>query len=595
MSLGSWKTLAAAAAVGLAAFAAACGPRAVAPPVADLATTVTTTLGQTVGFTAENGARVWRGLPYAAPPVGDLRWRAPRPAAPWEGVRESLEHPAWCAQLTNRLDEGYGLKPGTVAGSEDCLYLNVYAPPESASDAPAPVMVWIHGGANVWGRIESYDAAMLAARENVVVVTIQYRLGPFGFLSHPALRATAETPDDRAANFAILDQVAALKWVRDNAAAFGGDPDRVTIFGESAGGHDVAALLVTPQAQGLFQRAIMESGLTITEPRRYAEANDNVPGRDLNPSGLAVRTLLGDEADGLSRPALADRLRALPADDVVAAFLGEGVFVELPRLIEDGVTIPEGGMGPALAQVSVPLMTGTNRDETRLFNFLDPTQVANFAKLRYWARDPAAYDVRSDYESLFWRLHAVDDVARAIDGAAPVYAYRFDWDDEGSALFSDFSQLLGAGHSIEIPFVFADWSFGGRLGKILYNKKNRTGREAVSDAMMSYWAAFARDGAPGRGADGAHPEWTPWRPDGVAVMAFDAPADGGVRMAYEAETAASAIAAMRADPRLADEAAFCAVYASAASWFPMAALGAPAPAGCAVPERLRTRLDERAG
>jgi len=570
---------------GLAALAAAsCGPRVEAPPTADPATRRTTNLGDVIGFTASNGAQVWRALPFATPPEGDLRWRAPRPPQAWEGEREALDFAPWCTQLTNRLDEGYGLDPGTVAGAEDCLYVNVYAPPAGATDEPAPVMVWIHGGSNVWGRAENYDGAALAARENVVVVILQYRLGPLGFFSHAALRGTAQTFEDRAANFALLDQMAALTWVHDNIGVFGGDPDRVTIFGESAGGHNVAGLLTAPGARGLFHRAIMQSGLTSTVTRRAAEADENAPGLDRNPSGVAVRALLGDDAASLDDETLAAELRALTQDEVLAAFWGEGgTFIELPRMIEDGVTVLRGGITPALAQVRTPLMTGTNRDESRFFNFLDDTLVGNRFGVVFSVMDADFYEPASDYQSLFWRVHAVDDVARAItaggDGG-PVYAYRFDWDEQGKVFFSNFSQLVGAGHGMEIPFVFEDWGFGGRLGEISFNRKNAAGREGLSQAMMSYWAAFARDGSPSTGSRGDLPAWAPWAPSGMALMLLDTDEGGGVRMENGAISADDAIARLETDPRLGDVEHRCRIYGAASGWFPMVAEEARPPEGC---------------
>jgi len=563
--------------------AAGCGPRVEAPPTADPATRRTTSLGDVIGFTADNGAQVWRALPFATPPEGDLRWRAPRPPQPWQGEREALDYAPWCTQLTNRLDEGYGLEPGTVAGSEDCLYVNVYAPPAGATDEPAPVMVWIHGGSNVWGRAENYDGAALAARENVVVVILQYRLGPMGFLSHAALRDTAQTNEDRAANFALLDQMAALTWVRDNIAVFGGDPGRVTIFGESAGGHNVAGLLTAPGAKGLYHRAIMQSGMTMTVTREVAEADENEPGLDLNPSGVAVRALLGQDAGSLNSDALAAQLRALTQDEILAAYWGEGgTFIELPRMIEDGVTVPLGGIAPALAQVRTPLMTGTNRDESRFFNFLDDTLVGNKFGMIFGVKDADFYEPASDYQSLFWRVHAVDDVARAVaaGGSTPVYAYRFDWDEQGKIFFSNFSQLVGAGHGMEIPFVFEDWGFGGRLGEISFNDNNAVGREGLSQAMMSYWAAFARDGSPATGSRGDLPAWTTWEPTGVAVMMLDSADGGGVRMENGALTADGAIARLESDPRLSDIQDRCRIYGAAAGWFPMIAEAARPPEGC---------------
>ena len=209
---------------------------------------------------ATHAAHVWRGLPFAQPPTGSLRWRAPKPPAAWTETREAIGRGAECVQLDIT-------DPTEVIGDEDCLTLDVYAPRFAADAVPTggkrrPVMLWIHGGGNSMGSSEVYDAARLAAENDVVVVVIQYRLGVFGWMSHPALRASASSPEDASGNFGTLDTIRALEWVQENAAAFGGDPDNVTVFGESAGGINVYALMLSPRAKGLFHRAIAQSGFS---------------------------------------------------------------------------------------------------------------------------------------------------------------------------------------------------------------------------------------------------------------------------------------------------------------------------------------------
>ena len=214
------------------------------------------------GYTGRYGSHVWLGIPYAEPPVGERRWRAPAPPAAWSGAREALAFGDHCPQIASPFGGVTDAPAGSISGSEDCLYLNVYAPrmePGAAAQAKLPVLVWIHGGGNVVGLADFYDGGRLAQSQDVIVVTLNYRLGPLGWFRHAALREGA-SPAEQSGNFATLDLVRALEWVRENAASFGGDPGNVTIFGESAGGTNVFTLLLSPLANGLFQRAIVQSG-----------------------------------------------------------------------------------------------------------------------------------------------------------------------------------------------------------------------------------------------------------------------------------------------------------------------------------------------
>ena len=227
--------------------------------------------GDVIGTSEPGGVHGWRGIPYACPPVGALRWRAPRPAAPWSGVFEARAHGAMAPQYADLLAGTPARQRGQVVGDEDCLTLNVFAPAFEPGAVPLAdqrraVMVWIHGGGNSVGTSATYDAARNYARhDGLVLVTVNYRLGVLGWFTHPALQeADDATPEERSGNFGTLDLISALQWVRDNIAAFGGDPGRVTIFGESAGGQNVLTLLASPLARGLFQRAIAQSPVAET-------------------------------------------------------------------------------------------------------------------------------------------------------------------------------------------------------------------------------------------------------------------------------------------------------------------------------------------
>jgi para-nitrobenzyl esterase len=509
-----------AAILGLAVILAACSTR---EPVMqpDPETRLSTPQGDIVGYVADAGAHVWRAIPYAEPPVGDMRWRAPRPPQNWDQERQSITAPDYCPQLANSLSADLvGVEAGTLIGNEDCLYVDVYAPPNAAN---LPVMMWIHGGSNTWGWGDQYDGSQLAIDQNVIVVVVQYRLGPLGFFSHPAVREDAQIDADRAANFATLDQIAALEWIRDNIAAYGGDAGTVTVFGESAGGTNVAALMGSPMASGLFHRAIMQSG---SANAISVEEAEGTTGSEANASLDIAPMITGG---GVS----ADDLRGAPLAAVYNAYSPEGESVDLPTVIADGVTIPEGGLMQAFASPetfnAVPLITGTNRDEVKLYNGLNPELVSRRLGIFFRIRDENLYEAVSEYQSRIWAINAVDEIAATMTagGHDDVWAYRFDWDEGGSNLFLDSAEIFGAMHSMEIPFVFNRFEFfGSRLDPIVFNDDNADSRIALAREMGSYWARFARQGEPGG-------DWARWS-EGPARMRFDTPADGGsVMMAGE--------------------------------------------------------------
>jgi len=548
--------------------------------VADEVTLRTIPQGEVVGYVSELGTatgHAWLGIPFAQPPVGDLRWRAARAPDGWSGRREALAFSDWCVQYTNGLDAGYGYPQGELYGSEDCLYLNVYAPPFDADEVPSgadalPVMVWIHGGGNRWGRASQYDATALATQENVIVVTIQYRLGPLGWLAHPALRETAALPIDRSANFGTFDMVAALAWVRESVGAFGGDAGNVTIFGESAGGQNVASLLVAPQAAGLFHRAIVQSGSPVTVPVNVAEGSVPDPlGREM-PGAIDVMNSIIAFIAPPTPEQMAGAMRSIEVETLYAAYYrpnGEGELAINPaRVIADGVMLPEDGILAALERMGpfnpVPVMTGTNRDETKLFNALDDRYVNRYFGVVIWPKDQRLYDLMAEYQTAMWQVRGVDSIAQALtrSGREDVFAYRFDWDEEGSFMFTNFSTLLGAAHSWEIPFIFNNWNYAGRLDRVLWNDGNLEGRLALSDAMRGHWAAFARDGDPG----GAWESWS----DGQRLV-FDTDTDGGIRMEQGALTEGSVLMQLADDTRITSDDERCLVYGAMIAWWPASA------------------------
>ena len=498
--------------------------------------------GTVLGFIADSGAHVWRGLPFAASTAGANRWRAPQPPPAWQGTREALTFASRCAQLTTEFDRKDGLRPGLLVGSEDCLALDIYAPPD-AEGARLPVMMWIHGGFNVWGRSSAYDASRLAVNEGVIVVAVQYRLGPLGWFSHPALRASASTPEGASACFATLDLIAGLRWIRDNIAAFGGDAGNVSIFGESAGGHNVVTLLASPLASGLFHRAIVQSGSFDSVSVAEAAGDE---GDLVNSSGRIA---------GKLNATTADALRAVSVGELFAAYSIDGGFLDLPRVIQDGVVLPEGPLRDAFASIEtfnvVPIMTGTNRDEMKLFYLRNDKVTRKILGLFVVARDQDFYDALTYYIGRVWRIRAVDEPAAMMHGAghAAVYAYRFDWDDGGRLLLMDFHKLLGAAHGFEIPFVFNNFHHLGDADRFLFQKKTLQDREHLSHVIGGYWASFARDGVPT--CSGA-PAWPHWADRGGSVMRLDAGDDEGIEVMTGADSLDALATDINADPRLDD-------------------------------------------
>ncbi|MEM1111986.1 MAG: carboxylesterase family protein [Pseudomonadota bacterium] len=546
------------------------------PLPATSAARVDTSSGPVIGGRSATGGFAWLGLPYAAPPVGELRWRTPQAVAPWTDLREALVHGPSCAQFSTALTDGLSAEDGAISGSEDCLTLSVYAPVPQEGEGPLPVMFWIHGGGNTIGTGATYDGSELAASERVVVVSINYRLGVLGWFSHPALRAQAANALDASGNFGVLDMVAALTWVRDNIRAFGGDPQQVTIFGESAGGRDVFALLVAPQARGLFHRAIAQSGLAGTSSLSRAEGfhDDPRPGHSNSSSELLVKWLQassGTDREGvkaqlasMSAPDLMAYLRGLAPEELLAPLYVEGGMYRLPQMFRDGTVLPEDSLLTVFANTerwnAVPLMTGTTRDEFKLFQFLDRDMVRFWLGFLPRVRDADTYNWRARWFSDRWRVFAVDEVAAAITSAPdapPVYTYRFDWDNMRSNWLIDLPLLLGAAHSIELDFIFHPL-----IGAILpgmFHDDNATDVAALTATMRGYWGAFAHSGAPDTGSAGDLPPWPDWA-NAPGVMVLDGPEGGGPRHESSTLRVADLKARMKGDPRLTEPRRRCEMY-----------------------------------
>ncbi len=553
------------------------------PPVVESVETLRDTgLGRVIGFETESGAHAWRGLPFATPPVGESRWRAPRPPQAWAGTRESLEFASPCVQFAGLNAEFGDGDEGDVFGSEDCLYLNVFAPPFLPDEVPKadealPVMVWIHGGGNTMGDAHLYDGSTLARGQNVIVVTIHYRMGAFGWFYHEALNGADSTLDDRSGNYGTLDTVAALVWVREHIASFGGDPNRVTVFGESAGGTDVFGLLATPRAAGLFHGAIVQSGSghtnSIAQARNSTDAS--LPGHQNSSAELLYSLLVQDgtasdrddakaKVAQMSAGAIGKTLRGKTPEEILGAIKGKslGGMYSWPSLVRDGVVLPEVDILEAFSEGrynAVPTIFGTNRDENKLFMAFGSEYVTHLAQMPIWFNNARMYDLVAEYGTKGWKARGADEAAEAMSrsGRSRAFVYRFDWDEEGSVLWLDLSQLFGAAHALEVPFVFGNLDFGPATSYIV-PEESRAEAEALSKTMMDYWGRFARTGEPG--GEGADAPWPAWEVDAGRFILLDSQSGGGGALSTETVTGESVIKAVANDSRFRTAAERCEIY-----------------------------------
>ena len=478
---------------------------------------VATTSGVVSAEAGPEGSTIFRDIPFAKPPLGDGRWAAPVALETPDRTISPKTKPVMCPQPQSMASGG---AEGDYIGSEDCLYLDIYTP-DISKVGGLPVMLWIHGGSNVTGHKGTYDFSRFAAREGVVVVVINYRLGPFGWFVHPALNG-ADLKTSPLANFGTLDMVEALRWTQRNIALFGGNQNNVTIFGESAGGRNVFSLLASPVTEGLFHRAIAQSGhvrsLTAAEAHN---AEREFPMVDRG-SWEVVRAL------GLSNASVdASTLRSLPAIDLLAAYFELDEDHIQPAVIRDGVVVPEEGVLTALADPryakNVPVMAGTTRDEVTLWlglsrYFVDvsyPLTKALPAKLRI--KDPTLYDFWVDMRSRGWKLGAVDDPLSGMSeaGYTDLYAYRYDWDEQPDNYFVPFSKILGAAHASEIAFIMGAPMYGD-IGNYMYPDTDSAAE--MTEIMMTAWSAFANKGVP-RLPDGR--DWPRYEPESPAFMRLD--------------------------------------------------------------------------
>jgi para-nitrobenzyl esterase len=557
--------------------------------VIDIDTTRTITgKGDVVGFVEDNGTHAWMGIPYAKPPTGTLRWRAPQSPDAWAKPYPAIAKCQVCSQYAELLSDAPRSLFGQPIGSEDCLYLNVWAPAYTPATVPTgdervPVMVWIHGGGNSTGEGGKYNGKYLADAYGVIFVSINYRLGPLGWLSHPALQNEAGNTDyDKSGNFGTLDIIQALNWVKDNISNFGGQPGNVTVFGESAGGADTLTMLASARATGLFHRAVVESGGLGWTTRATAESYKESGGHDYS-SREVINTLLvldgtaADRAaakivqDGMSDAQISAYLRSKTAYELLAVYSGAfGGMISMPDLFRDGYVLPDAdplSLFQAGTYNKVPTILGTNRDEFKLFMAMNPEYTHLVMGLLPVVKDEAYYALTARYASDFWKVGAVDEIAAAMHAnqGDTVYAYRFDWDEEPVIAGIDLGFVLGAAHGLEIPFVMND-SNGFLVPSMkdrVYDAGNLPGREFLAGCMSSYWTQFAISGIPGNGYGGSQAEtWDPWdsTAGGDKMMIFDTLEDGDVRMSTTTITRDALKADLQAETGFTTIAQKCKVY-----------------------------------
>lgn len=457
----------------------------------------------------EPGLRVFRGVPYAAPPVGGLRWRPPQPAPHWNGVRDATRPGLRCVQDAHR-DPDFGRAAG-----EDCLNLNVWTPKGATPSSKRAVMVWIHGGGFLNGSADIYDARWLTTQGDIVVVTINYRLGALGFLAHPAL-----APDGDVGNYGLADQQAALRWVRDNIGAFGGDPDQVTIAGESAGAMSVCDHLVVPGSAGLFRAAILQSGpCQVQADRATAERVSEDYAAGLGCIGTSAPGAATPGAPTVGAPTVGECLRRLPTARLQPAPLYVGFG-------DDRLTGPVTGTdwlpldpltAAARGQLSrVPVLIGTNRDEFTMFvavQYIQKHSLPPYRQMLIKTFGGGAAAVANQYPLDRYDGHAGSAYAAAVTDsvfACPtdrliarlthntsVYAYEFN--DRTAPAPDPLRRApfpVGASHSLELRYLF---NMGGAPP---LNPDQRK----LSEQMIRYWSQFVRAGDPNQPGDQEWPQ-----------------------------------------------------------------------------------------
>ena len=457
----------------------------------------------------KGGVIYWDDIPYAKPPINQLRWKAPRASNNPKNIISPKEN-NYCVQRPSSLGGPGG--EGLYVGTEDCLYLDISAPTRKKSEL-LPVMFWIHGGGNTSGLKDLYDFNKMVRRHNVIVVRINYRLGPFGWFTHPSIQ-DFQTDIDKTSNFGTLDIIAALRWVKDNITLFGGDPDNVTIFGESAGGHNVFSLLVSDKSKELFHKAISMSGYTTSISPKDAYFQKDKSSTSSHTSSEIVKKIineLSDKKETYSNEEIRDILLNLSTQQFFEHYANRETYEEIPLLTSDNIVIPEAGLRASLFNKDivnkVPTIAGSNRDEVKLwlataeyFVELDFSALGSLLNIpNVKLKDEDAFEAFNYYRSSAWKIRGVDIPLKGLyeSGNSNLYAYQYDWDDHRRYVVADFKKLIGAAHATEIPLLAGNAKLVGGypLSDLIYP----AGRSKLftSRNMMRFWTNFAKSGEPG--------------------------------------------------------------------------------------------------
>ncbi len=458
-----------------------------------------------------NRVVVWSDIPYAKPPLGDLRWKAPRKIEDNSNLIKPKDS-NFCIQRTSILGGSSQFSDDSISGSEDCLYLDIYTPKKKSKKA-LPVMFWIHGGGNTSGLKDLYDFSKLVKKHNVIVVSINYRLGPLGWFTHPAIQGFQDDID-KTSNFGTLDIISALEWVNKNINLFGGNPDNITIFGESAGAHNVLSLLVSKRAKGLFHKAISMSGYTESISLEDAYKQENHSPTSNYSSSEVVDKIINNqssESKQYSNKELRDMLYSLSGKEFYQYYANRESFEELPLLTNDGLVIPKIGLKDALSKKEyvniVPTIAGSTRDEVKIwlafseyFVTLDSSAAGYLFNLpKVILKEEDAYEAFNYYRSNAWRIRGVYEPLNSLSkaGNSQLYSYRFDWDDHRKFIVADFKKLFGAGHALEIPLLTGNNKLvgGPPVSNFMYPKG--ISYFYTSRNMMKFWSHFAKYGEPG--------------------------------------------------------------------------------------------------
>ena len=407
-------------------------------------------------------------------------------------------------------------------------------------------MFWIHGGGNTSGLKDLYDFSKMAKRHDVIVVRINYRLGPFGWFTHPAIQQNQEGLD-KSSNFGTLDIISALEWVNKNIHLFGGDSKNITIFGESAGGHNVFSLLVSPQANNLFHKAISMSGYTTSLPKNLAFKQDLKSSTSNNTSWSVVEKILGGNQENYSNEYIRKTLYDLEAQEFFHYYAKRPSYEEIPLLTNDGIVIPDIGLEKALADTKyvadIPIIAGSNLDEVKLwlataeyFVELEYSLVGSILNIpKVKLKNEPAFEAFNYYRSAAWKIRGVDLPLQGIlnSGNNSLYAYRFDWDDHRRILVADFKKLIGAAHATEIPLLAGNEKLVGGypLSDLIY--PTGISKLYTSRNMMRFWSNFAKNGNPGTSTNSV--KWEPYNEtDKYTFMVIDN--RGNLKMRTQAQS-----------------------------------------------------------